>query len=62
SSSINSKKSRKNPTTVSSRSRINFPYEKPQLRSASASSASSSPSPPTRKTRRKGPSKLAAKN
>ncbi|CAF4892643.1 unnamed protein product, partial [Rotaria sp. Silwood1] len=62
SSSVNSKKPRKNPSGGSSRSRINFPYEKPQLRSASASSASSTPSPPTRKTRRKGLSKLVAKN
>jgi len=60
--SVNGKKSRKNLTRGSNRSRINFPYEKPQLRSASASSISSSPSPPTRKTKGKGPSRLAAKN
>ncbi|CAF2251412.1 unnamed protein product [Rotaria magnacalcarata] len=61
-SSINRKKLRKNTTNGSTRSRINFPYEKPQLRSASASSISSSPSPPARKTRGRPPSKLAAKN
>ena len=61
-SSVNGKKSRKNPTRTSNRSKINFSYEKPQLRSASASSISSSPSPPTRKTRGKLPSRLAAKN
>jgi hypothetical protein len=59
---VNGNKSRKNPTRGSSRSRVNFQYEKPQLRSASASSASSSPSPPVRKTRSKGASRLAAKN
>ncbi len=59
---VNGKKSRKNTIRGSNRSKINFAYEKPQLRSASASSISSSPSPPSRKTRGKGPSRLAAKN
>ena len=58
----NGNKSRKTATGTSSRSRVNFVYEKPQLRSASVSSASPTPSPPTRKTRGKVPSRLAAKN
>ena len=55
-SSVNGKKSRTTPTRVSNRSRINFSYEKPQLRSSSASSL------PARKTRGKLPARLAAKS
>ncbi|UJR22584.1 hypothetical protein I4U23_025630 [Adineta vaga] len=59
-STVTSKKARKNTTTNSTnRSRVNFSYEKPQLRSASISSGSSTP---TRKTRSKGSAKLTTKN
>ncbi|CAF0795178.1 unnamed protein product [Adineta steineri] len=60
--SVNGKKSRKNIVNTSNRSRVSFPYEKPQLRSKSASSSSSSLSPPARKTRSKASSRLATKN
>ena len=60
--SSNGNKSRKTAAGASNRSRVNFVYEKPQLRSASVSSSSTTPSPPTRKTRGKAPSRLAAKN
>jgi hypothetical protein len=40
---VNGNNTRKTATNVSNRSRVNFPYEKPQLRSASSSSSSPSP-------------------
>ncbi|CAF0813583.1 unnamed protein product [Rotaria sordida] len=47
SSPVNGTNIRKTSINSSNRSRINFPYEKPQLRSASSSSSSPSPSPKT---------------
>ncbi|CAF1026630.1 unnamed protein product [Adineta ricciae] len=58
-STVSSKKVRKNTTNMSTRSRAN---EKSRLRSASISSASPSPPPPTRRTRSKGSSRLSTKN
>jgi hypothetical protein len=40
---LNGNNTRKTTTSASNRSRVNYPYEKPQLRSASSSSSSPSP-------------------